>query len=148
STRVDVIPALKESRTGNSGGRRSFAGMSLSRALVVTQIAISLLMLVAAGLFLRTLSNLHSIELGFNRENVLLFQMNARQAGHRDPEILDFYRNLQHQFAALPGVVSASMSHYPMVGHGTWAGGVTPVGQQRKTSTNILLVAPGFLETM
>ena len=51
------------------------------------QIAISLVMLVAAGLFVRTLSNLQSIELGFNRENVLLFQLDARKAGHKDPEI-------------------------------------------------------------
>ena len=52
-------------------------------------------MLVAAGLFVRTLSNLHSIELGFNRENVLLFQLDARKAGHKDPEIAAFYADLR-----------------------------------------------------
>ena len=83
STRVDVIPALKEARAGQPGSRHGFWRISLSQALVVTQIGISLLMLVAAGLFVRTLSNLQSIQLGFNREDLLLFQMNARQAGHR-----------------------------------------------------------------
>ena len=57
--------------------------LSLTQALVVAQIAISLLLLVAAGLFVRTLSNLQSISLGFNRENVLLFEVNAPQAGYR-----------------------------------------------------------------
>jgi hypothetical protein len=104
STRVDVIPALKEARAGQTGPRHSFRRISLSQLLVVTQIAISLLMLVAAGLFVRALSNLQSIELGFNRENVLLFRMNARQAGHRDPEIITFYSDLQKRFSAIPGV--------------------------------------------
>ncbi len=79
------MPALKETRAGQPVARHSFRRVSLSHVLVVGQIAISLLMLVAAGLFVRTLSNLQSIELGFNRENVLLFQVDARKAGHKDP---------------------------------------------------------------
>jgi macrolide transport system ATP-binding/permease protein len=90
STRVDVMPALKETTAGRPGSQYSFHAASLGHMLVVTQIGISLLMLVAAGLFVRTLSNLQSIQLGFNRENMLLFRLNARQAGHRDPEIVAF----------------------------------------------------------
>jgi macrolide transport system ATP-binding/permease protein len=148
STRVDVIPALKESRTGQPGSRHSFRRVSLSQALVVSQIGISLLMLVAAGLFVRTLSNLQSIQLGFNREDMLLFQMNARQAGHQDPEIITFYSDLQKRFAAIPGVRSASVSHSPLLGQGTWGGPVVPVGQERKGSTSILQTGPGFFTTM
>src|SRR5882672_2398827 len=62
STRVDVISALKETRAGQPGSQRSFRRASLSHVLVVTQISMSLLMLVAAGLFVRTLSNLQSIQ--------------------------------------------------------------------------------------
>jgi predicted permease len=148
STRVDVIPALKEARAGQPGPQHSFRRISLSQLLVVTQIGISLLMLVAAGLFVRTLSNLQSIELGFNRENVLLFRMNARQSGHRDPEIITFYSDLQTRFSAIPGVRGASASHSPLLGEGTWAGGVVPVGQQRKVSTHILMTTPNFFKTM
>ena len=71
---------------------------------MVSQIALSLLMLVGAGLFVRTLSNLQSIQLGFNRDNLLLFRMNAHQAGHKEPEIVEFYSDLQKQFSAIPGV--------------------------------------------
>jgi hypothetical protein len=131
---VDVIPALKEVRGGRPIARHSFRRAGLTQLLVVTQIGISLLMLVAAGLFVRTLSNLQSIELGFNRDNVLLFRMNARQAGHRDPEILTFYSDLQKRFSAIPGVRSVSASHSPLLGEGTWAGGVVPIGHQRRVS--------------
>ena len=80
------------------------------------QIAISLLILVAAGLFVRTLSNLESINLGFNRENLLLFDVNARQAGHHDPEIPDFYSACGSEFAALPGVGDAGLARDSLVG--------------------------------
>src|SRR5262249_30109949 len=85
ATRVDDTHALKVVRAGTSGARHRLGRVSpsLSHALVVAQIAISLMMLVAAGLFVRTLSNLQAIELGFNRENVLLFQLDARKAGYR-----------------------------------------------------------------
>ena len=148
STRVDVMPALKETRAGQPGSQHSFRRPGLSQLLVATQIGISLLMLVAAGLFVRTLSNLQSIQLGFNRENVLLFRMNARQAGHRDPEIVTFYSDLQKRFSAIPGVRAASASHSPLLGQGTWSGYVVPVGQPRRVPTHILMTAPDFFKTM
>ena len=104
------MPALKETRAGRPQRAHAFRRVSLSHVLVVGQIAISLLMLVAAGLFVRTLSNLQSIELGFNRENVLLFQLDARKAGHKDPEIAAFYGDLRKRFSAIPGVRNASLS--------------------------------------
>ena len=102
---------------------------SLSQALVVTQIGISLLMLVAAGLFVRTLSNLQSIQLGFNREDVLLFRMNARQAGHRDPEIVTFYSDLQKRFGAIPGVRERDCFRFPLLG-ARHVGGTGRAGRQ------------------
>ncbi|HEY6971914.1 MAG TPA: ABC transporter permease, partial [Candidatus Angelobacter sp.] len=69
STRVNISPALKKTPAGGAGSRTR---PGLSRVLVVSQIALSLLMLVAAGLFVRTLKNLQSVELGINRENLLL----------------------------------------------------------------------------
>jgi predicted permease len=116
----------------------------------VTQIGLSLLMLVAAGLFARTLSNLQSVELGFNREDLLIFKLNARQAGHKDPEIITFYSELQKRFAAIPGVRSASVTHHPMIGQGTWSGDVAPAGKQPKPgfSTHFLMTGPDFFSTM
>jgi predicted permease len=145
STRVDLMPALKESRTGEARWR-GFRRLSLSRILIVSQIAITLLIVVAAGLFVRTLSNLASIELGFNRD-VLTFQLNARQAGHKDPEIVSFYNNLQRHFSAIPSVYSASLSHQLQIGMGTTATDVGLAGGAVKNS-RMLSIGTGFFNTM
>jgi macrolide transport system ATP-binding/permease protein len=150
ATRADVIPALKEARAGQTGSRHEFRRISLSHALVATQIAISLLMLVAAGLFVRTLSNLQAIQLGFNREDVLLFRMNARQAGHQDPEIVSFYSELQKRFSAIPGVRAATASDSPLLGEGTSSGPLLPAGAQPTAgkSPHILTTGQDFFRTM
>lgn len=140
STRVDVISAMKEMQAGKS------SGPSLRHVLVIGQIALSLLLLVAAGLFIRTLENLQSIDLGFNRENLLLFQMNARQAGHKDPEIAAFYADLQKRFSAIQGVRDASLSRSSLVEGGLVARiGVPGVPPH---PTLVLPVGPAFFKTM
>ncbi len=147
STRVEVVSALKEVRASQPNSRRSFGRIGLGQVLVAGQIAISLLMLFAAGLFVGTLANLQSIELGFNRENVLLFQLNARQAGHRDPEIAAFYDDLLKKFSAIRGVRNASLAESSLIGAGTGL----PLfvhGAPVSPSTRILCVGPGFLTTM
>ena len=105
ATRVDVMPARKATRAGRP---QAFRRVNLRHLLIVGQMAISLLMLVAAGLFIRTLPNLQSIELGFDRENLLLFKLDALKAGHKDPEIAAFYGGLHKQFSEIPGVQNAT----------------------------------------
>jgi predicted permease len=114
---------------------------------MVSQIAITLLILVAAGLFVRTLSNLASIQLGFNRENVLTFQLNARQAGHKDPEIVDFYGDLQKKFSGIPGVRAVSLSDHSLIGMGTSGTGISVSGGEPQDSS-VLSVGAGFFTTM
>lgn len=146
ATRVDLMPALKQSRTGEAlvhGFRR----LSLSRILMVSQIAITLLILVAAGLFVRTLSNLASIQLGFNRENVLTFALNARQAGHNDPDIVAFYSDLQKRFSAIPGVQAGSLSNHTLLGTGM-SGSKVGVAGGAEHSSHILSIGTGFFHTM
>lgn len=133
STRVDVAPALKETVAGQPHSRHFFWRIGMSQLLVMSQIAISLLLLVAAGLFVRTLSNLQSVQLGFNRDNLLLFQLDARQAGHRDPEIDDFYRRLRARFARIPGVRSASFSGYSLLE----AGDGEPISVPRRMAQTV-----------
>jgi macrolide transport system ATP-binding/permease protein len=146
STRPDVVPALKDSRTGEARGHR-FRSLGLSRLLMVSQIAVTLLILVAAGLFVRTLSNLASIEVGFNRNDVLTFQVNARQAGHNDPEIVGFYNELRTRLSAIPGVRAASLSNHSLIGTGTSGTGVS-VARAPAEVSSILTVGAGFFTTM
>ena len=105
------MPALKN---GRGGGPRHRA----QHILVVAQIAISFVILVATGLFVGTLNKLHSVQLGYAREHILLFSLNARQAGHHDPEITTFYANLRKRFESIPGVSSATLSQSSIINAG------------------------------
>jgi predicted permease len=147
ATRVDVMPALKATRAGQAGTRHGFGLISVRHILMAGQIAISLVMVIAAGLFVRTLANLESVELGFNRENVLLFQLDARKAGHKDPEIEAFYGDLRKRFSAIPGVRSVSLSEDSLIGAGT--GLPISVGGAALGPGRLLLnVGPAFFTTM
>jgi predicted permease len=144
ATRPDVLPALQN---GLGGGPRRRA----QHVLVVAQIAISFLILVAAGLFVRTLNNLHSVQLGYARENILLFSLNARQAGHRDPEIVTFYADLRKRFESIPGVRSATLSQASIINAGR-AGqairGAMTIGAVTIEDARVLAAGPRFLTTM
>ncbi len=144
STRPDVMPELKN---GRGGGPRHRA----QHVLVVAQIAMSFLMLVAAGLFVQTLNKLHSVQLGYARENILLLSINARQAGHRDPEITTFYADLRKRFESIPGVSSATLSQSSIVsaGHaGKTYRGAMKIGAVTIEGASVMTAGPRFLTTM
>jgi macrolide transport system ATP-binding/permease protein len=158
ATRVDPMPVLKESRAGET---RSRARFGLGRLLVVSQMVICMLLLVGAGLFVRTLSNLHSLDVGFARESLLLFKVNARQAGHRNPEIFTFYGNLEKRLTELPGVGAVAMANSPLIGEGAWGWPIVPLGKPEpenapnghgsgfsRAATRVLGIGPGFFSTM
>ena len=151
ATKVDFTPALKESRTiGVSTPGHRFRPR-LTHALIVSQIAVSLLLVVAAGLFVRTLTNLHSIDVGFNRESILLFSINGRQAGYKDDALARFYSGLLDRFREIPGVRAATASNFPLVAQYANDEDITIPGHPLPASgntTNILNVDPDFFETM
>ncbi len=152
ATRVDLTSDLKETRAGQAAlrARRSILHVSLGQILVVSQIAVSVLLLVAAGLFVRTLAKLDSIQLGFNREHLLLFNVNARQAGYKGEELARFYQALQTRINAIPGVRSGSASNYALVSQST-SSTIIALDHQvldKKQGTSYVAVGPGFLATM
>ena len=144
STRPDLLPALQNGR-GGSPRRRA------QHVLLVAQIAMSFLVLFAAGLFVRTLNQLHSVQLGYARENILLFSLNARQAGHHDPEIADFYSRLRKRLEAIPGVSSATLSQSSIVSAGqagkTYRGSMK-IGSVTVDGASVMTTGPRFLTTM
>lgn len=150
ATRVDVTPALKEARASAVSSRRGRVG--LGQILVVAQVAMALVLAVAAGLFVRTLVQLNGVELGFNRENLLVFSLNARPAGYKQQALTTFYDNLLNRFRSAPGVVSASLSDFPLVSHYwndeniTIPGYTDPRGG--KPNSALLSVDAAFLKTM
>jgi predicted permease len=150
STRVDLTSALKQTRAGDARKRiGAWLKVSLSQTLVVSQIAVSLLLLVAAGLFVRTLTKLNSVEIGFNREHLLLFNVNARQAGYRDQALAQFFIDLHAKLATIPGVRSATASSHPLVSNSVNSTSVTVPGYTGTAGELSLMgVAPNFFNTM
>lgn len=153
ATKIDLTPALKETRASHRRGRARGFGVpfGLSHVLVVSQIAISLLLVATAGLFVRTLKNLNSVELGFNRENVLLFQLNAAEAGYKESATKQLYADLQGRFRSIPGVRDATLSHMVLVSHSTSTTDVTIPGTPSPEGglrTAVAQVGPQFFDTM
>lgn len=151
---IDLTPALKNSAsTALRGKPRGLPiPIGLGQVLVAGQVAICLLILIAAGLFVRTLSNLQSIELGFNKEHLLLFSVNARQAGYKDQGLATFYNNLYERLRTVPGVRSVSLSNFALLSGSMSSRGVTVPGAVIKTDqargVPVLPVGPRFFSTM
>ena len=111
TTRVDLTPSLKDSGRGSSAVHRSL----LSRGLVVVQVALSLLLLVGAGLFVRTLLNLQRVDPGFNTQNLLLFEVQPSLIGYKDEKLRQIYGQISERLEALPGVQGVTFSRMPLL---------------------------------
>jgi predicted permease len=149
ATRTDLAPALRQG-TQTSGA----AGLHLGwgKTLVVFQVALSLVLLFGAGLFVRTLRNLRRLDPGFDTENVLLFGLNPTKSGYPEAALNGFYSRVQQRIAALPGVVSATASWHMLLGDGSRGltlavPGYTPRTRE-DTSVHVLPVGPNFFATM
>jgi len=129
-TRLPLTAALKEG-AGSVVGRAHRArrlSLDLRDALVAAQIAMSLLLLIGAGLFVRTLTHLTDQDLGFDRRNLVLFASDPTQAGYKGGRLASFYQELQRRIEALPGVRSASLSVHTLVGGGEGTRGISIQG--------------------
>ena len=124
-TKVDLTPALKDGRNTVSVGARS----GLGKALIVSQVALSLVLLIGASLFLRSLVNLANVETGFDKQNVLLFRVDPVDAGYKiDSRLLSLYQQIERRVSALPGIRAASISFFTF-NQGTWSTGITVKGK-------------------
>jgi predicted permease len=149
TTRVDLTPALSRSAPDlRMGGSRWGWG----KALVVAQTALSVVLLFGAGMFVRTLINLQTSNAGFEKNNLLLFGINATQAGYKGPALKSFYASVQQRLSALPGVLSSTASlHLLLSGHSRgnsiWVPGYIPKpGEQGEVS--VMPAGPDFFKTM
>jgi predicted permease len=147
ATRFDLAPALKEGRGTTSGHSRGL----LARGLIVGQVAISLALLVGAGLFLRTLVNLTDVDTGFDRHNVLITSMDVTAAGyHEDARLESLMTQIEERVGSLPGVHGASFAFFVFDSGGSTSGvrvaGHQPDQHDPDVDNNI--VGPGYLTAM
>ena len=118
-TRVDLTPALKQN-AGNFSGASNARGrwFNIGNLLVVGQVALTMVVLVGAGLVVRTLQNLRNIDPGFDTNNILTFSINPALIGYKGAQVDSLYRNLQSRLSAAPDVRSASYSSIALLtGH-------------------------------
>lgn len=153
--RLDLTPALKEGEAGafaiaRTGGKTFGKWLSAGNALVVLQVTLAVVVLVGAGLLVRTLRNLRNVDVGFDSHNLVLFTIDPSLAGYKPAEIDSFYRDLLGRLNATPGVTSVSYSMMPLLSGGLmatmfhWPG--TP--QNQLSQADVLQVGPNFFSTM
>ena len=147
ATSLNVNSGLKEASRGVAGTRSR-----LSQALLVVQVAISLVLLIAAGLFLRTLQNLRNVDVGFNTRNLVLFRVTPANNNYTEPRTLALYQELQERIGTLPGVRSVAISNVQLLSFGVNTTSIVVQGRSyaanEHNSINRLVVSAGFFETM
>jgi predicted permease len=125
-----LLPAVHGSRTEitlslkDRSGAASASGISLRRMLVGIQVALSLLLLVGAGLFVRTLRNLDSLGPGFPTDHLLTFRINPSLNGYSDEQTKSFYQRLDINLQTMPGVASVGFSAMPLLKGYAWQNAV------------------------
>ena len=149
ATRAGLSAPLKEGRT--AGLARS-SGV-LAKALIVSQVALSAVLLIGAGLFIRSLLNLRSVDPGFTKENVLVADVDTASLGYKedDPRLTALYRQVEQRVGETPGVRAASFSMFTFQ-LGAWTNSAYPEGRtgppesQRGIHNNV--VGPGYFAAM
>jgi predicted permease len=148
-SRTTVAPALKANAHAGGGGA---PGRAVARMLVAFQVGLSLMLLVGAGLFLRTLRNLEKENLGFESSRLLLVQFIPEAAGYLPPQLTDLYDNILQRVDALPGVRSATLSSVPVINPGQWGSPISILGYAAKQDETVdtvgNFVAARYFETV
>jgi putative ABC transport system permease protein len=152
ASRADLVTELKEKGSqaaSNSIGRRWF---SLRNLLVVGQVALSLIALISAGLFLRSLGNAWRINPGFETEKVMVLSFDVDAQGYDKARGMEHYRRVVERVKAIPGVISAAIASNRPLGGGftrsVFVEGQEPSRGGRGIFTTVGAVGPKYFETM
>jgi len=107
-------------------------------------------LLIGAGLFVSTLRNLQAVDVGFNRENLLLFRVDPRLSGYSGPQIANLYSRVTERIEAVPGVRSATISRHPLLSGARRSSSISVQGSAQESSAVVYinLVSASFFETM
>jgi predicted permease len=146
ATRLAPSSAMRASGRGLTSGRERFG---LRRALVVGQVALSLVLLVGALLFVRSLQNLLSVDAGFKPDGVIAVSLDLRRPAYKKERLADVNRNLITRFSTLPGVRSAAQVSFTPVSGSGWNDRVRPEGATSESVlSNFNRVSPAYFQTM
>jgi predicted permease len=146
ATRLNLTASLKDQTGGGASGSR----LRLNKTLVVTQVALSLFLLIGAGLFVRSLRNLRTLDVGMNYDNIVQFSLDL--GGYNAQQRSDFYKQMLTRLEALPGVQSATLLYFSLLSGGGIGLNVSVPGYRaapdENVECNVMAVGPRFFETM
>lgn len=149
ATRMDLAGMLKTTLGQPSGAR---AAQRFRNGLVTAQIALSMTLLVAAGLFIKSLSNVSQVDLGMNPESVIRFGVAPALNGYEPDRSADFFVRLEEELAALPGVTAVSADRVGILGGSSWGTDVSVQGFAWEpgvdANSRMNWVGPGFFSTL
>jgi predicted permease len=151
ATQVDLASALKVNASTLSTlfHRRGKGRLDLGRLLVMSQVGMTLVLLIGAGLLVRTLRNLRNLDVGFNPQNILLFSVDPTLNGYQAERIKSLYSELLVKLNRLPGVLATSFSMDSLIGGGLETSRMfLDATQKSATQVSTLRVGPRFFETM
>ncbi len=153
-----IAPALRASRpieAGLKGSGRSLTASRtvLGRSLLVVQVAVSLMLLIGAGLFLQTVRNLARVDVGFDPSNLMLFRVSPGLNRYDDARISALYDELGTRIAAVPGVRSVGLSHLALLSGASnttsiYIEGLPPPPSGERNEMYRIVASPGFFETL
>jgi len=154
-----LAPALQASRPDIAGTLKDQAGSVVSggsilirKGLVIAQVALSLLLLICAGLFIRSLQNLRDLDPGFRLDNLLAFTVDPHLNGYADTRTRHFFQQLREAMDGLPGVQSASLAVVPVLAEDEWDSSIAIEGYARKQgeqmNPHMNYIAPDFFKTL
>jgi predicted permease len=148
TTRPDLSSTLKDQAAAVAGG----AHAGWRKLLAAAQVSLSLLLLIGAGLFVRSVANLKDLNPGFEISNLLSFSVDPTLNGYQTERAKQFYKQLTHDLAALPGVQSAALCVVAPLNYDEWDSTVTVEGYAAKPGENmnpwVNHVSPGFFATL
>ena len=148
-----IVPACRAAQQTIRTSGKATSRSTFGNALVVVQVAVSLVLVMGAGLLTRTLVNLKDFYPGFNQDRVLLFSVNPLMTGYRESQLVSLYERLLDRFKAIPGVRSATFSVHSPLSAGFSSTqlnvqGYRPPSDRELASVGVEAVGPEYFRTV
>jgi predicted permease len=154
AARVDLADTIRASASGVRGGAFTSGGgrIPLGRLLMVGQVALSLMLLVGAGLLVRSLQHVETTDTGIDRDHLMIVQVDARSAGYRGERLAALLRNLTDRLGHIPGVTAVTYSENGIFSGTEWSTTVQVAGFTPRTPNDSVThsdeVGPGYIKAI
>jgi predicted permease len=149
STRPDLVSTLKNQAGQPSGAR---AAKRFRASLATVQVALSMMLLVCAGLFIKSLYNVSRVDLGLKLDNVITFRVSPELNGYKTEQTVAFFERLEEELSAVPGVTGVTAGTVPLLAGSNWGNSVRvqgfEAGPDTDTGSSFNQTAPAYFRTL